>query len=51
MLLVNSDEYADKSFTIEDSCAHGYLPIDLEISAAEITALDPDSVWVQRGGG
>jgi len=49
--LVNSDKYKDKHFTIEDSCAHGYLPISVEIEATEITRLDPDTVWVQQGGG
>ncbi|NKB89247.1 MAG: hypothetical protein GKS06_13600 [Acidobacteria bacterium] len=49
--MVNSDDYKDSHFTIEDSCAHGYLPITVEIEAAEITRLNPDTVWVQRGGG
>ncbi len=51
MLLVNSDDYADKEITIEDSCSHCYLPIEIEVERAEIARLNPDSVWVQRGGG
>lgn len=49
--MVNSDKYKDSHFTLEDSCAHGYLPINVEIDATKITRLDPDTVWVQRGGG
>ena len=49
--MVNSDDYKDKHFTIEDSCAEGWLPITVEIDQAEITHLNPDTVWVQQGGG
>ena len=49
--MVNSDDYKDEHFTIEDSCAEGWLPIKVEIDQAEITYLNPDTVWVQQGGG
>jgi len=49
--LVNSDDYNDKHFVIEDSCAEGWLPITVEIDQAEITQLNPGTVYVQQGGG
>ena len=51
LLLVNSDDFAGKQIKIEDSCAHCQLPITVEIKAGEITNMDPESVWVQQGGG
>ena len=51
MLLVNSDDYKDTHITIEDSCSHCYLPIEVEVDHADIAHLEPDTVWVQRGGG
>ena len=39
--MVNSDDYKDKHFTIEDSCAEGWLPITVEIDQAKITHLSP----------
>ncbi len=41
----------DLTFTLEDSCAHGSEPIRVEVRNGEITALDPETVWVQQGGG
>jgi len=41
----------DLTFTLEDSCAHGSQPIRVEIRGGEMTALDPETVWVQQGGG
>ncbi len=49
--MVNSDDYKDKKFTITDSCAHCSDRITVEIDQAEITSVDPDSVFVQQGGG
>ncbi|MCZ6508889.1 MAG: hypothetical protein O7A04_12700 [Acidobacteria bacterium] len=51
MLLVNSDEYKDKTFTIFDSCAHCSDRIEVKIDSAQIAYLNPDSVYVQQGGG
>jgi len=43
--------YADKKIRLDDSCAHCYLKINVEIDAGKIAALDPETVWVQQGGG
>lgn len=49
-LLVNS-EYPDTKVTIEDSCAHCEKRIHLEIENGAIKTVEPDSVWIQQGGG
>jgi hypothetical protein len=41
----------DLTFTLDDSCAHCSQPIRVAIRSGEITALDPETVWVQQGGG
>ena len=51
LLLVNSSGSADQTIKITDSCAHCSDPIYVEISAGKITKSDPESVWVQQGGG
>ena len=56
MLVVTSKERSgndssDLRFHLEDSCAHCSKPISLEVKGGEITAMDPDSVWFQQGGG
>jgi hypothetical protein len=48
--LVNS-EYKDKTVKIEDSCGHCDKPISLEIKDGSIIRVDPETVWIQRGGG
>ncbi|MCH8992428.1 MAG: hypothetical protein IIA44_11865 [Acidobacteria bacterium] len=49
--MVNSDDYTDAQTTIEDSCSHCYLPIEVDVDHVEVAHLDPDTVWVQQGGG
>ena len=51
MLLVNSNAYADKNIKIEDSCAHCSDAIYVEITAGKLSKLEPETVWVQQGGG
>ena len=52
--MVTSNEQGDDgnlTFTLEDSCAHGSEKISVEIRNGEIAAVDPETVWVQQGGG
>ena len=39
------------TFRLEDSCAHCSKPITVEMHDGEFTTLDPDTVYVQQGGG
>ena len=45
------DQYRDVVFQLEDSCAHGSEPISIEVVNGEIKSLDPETVFVQKGGG
>jgi hypothetical protein len=47
----SGDGSSDLRFHLEDSCAHCSKPISLDVKASEIAALDPETVWVQQGGG
>ncbi|MFQ5628450.1 MAG: hypothetical protein ACE5I1_06800 [bacterium] len=49
MLLVNS--YGDEMVKIEDSCAHCHERIFVTLEKGRMTAMAPERVWVQRGGG
>jgi len=51
--VVTSDEHADEdlTFLLDDSCAHCSQPIHLEVSGGELVRMEPDTAWVQRGGG
>ena len=51
LLLVNSNEYSNKKIEIDDSCAHCSAPISIVIASGQIEHLDPETVWVQQGGG
>lgn len=53
MLVVTSDEYKKDgdSFRLNDSCAHCSKPITVEVRDGKITHADPETVWVQQGGG
>ena len=50
LLLVNRT-YPDKKIHIEDSCSHCYLKINVDIDSGTIAALDPETTWIQQGGG
>ena len=53
--MVTSDEYGGDDeklqFQLEDSCAHGSERITVEVRNGEIASVDPETVWVQQGGG
>jgi len=49
--LVNSDDFKDKKLRIDDSCAHCSDRITVEVEHGRIAQLEPDTVYVQRGGG
>ncbi len=49
--MVNSSASANSTIKINDSCAHCSDPIYVEITGGKITRSDPETVWVQRGGG
>ena len=45
------DGSSDLRFHLNDSCAHCSKAISLEVRGGEITAMDPETVWFQQGGG
>jgi len=47
----SGDGSSDLRFHLEDSCAHCSKPISMEVRGGEIAAMDPETVWVQQGGG
>ncbi len=49
LLLVNS--LSENKIKIDDSCAHCSKRISVVIDKAKITTLEPESVFIQRGGG
>jgi len=49
LLLVNS--LSENKVKIEDSCAHCSERISVVIDKAKMTKLEPESVFIQRGGG
>ncbi|MFQ5738734.1 MAG: hypothetical protein ACE5JX_06940 [Acidobacteriota bacterium] len=56
MLVVTSsdrqgEKYRDVAFRLDDSCAHCSKKIEVEIKNGEVTSLNPDTVYVQQGGG
>jgi len=55
LLVVTSDDYQKEgessTFRLDDSCAHGSQPITIEITDGKVTHAEPESVWVQQGGG
>ena len=40
----------DTVFRLDDSCAHWGRPITIEVVNEEIKTLEPETVFVQKGG-